>query len=111
MSETISDSGIARRLDAIGWGLFFIWVGIVNLADLGWAVGLLGVGILALAEQAVRLRCGLSVEVFWVIVGLLLVIGGGWELGEASLSLAGAVLVIAGMVLLVSAARRKSRGG
>ena len=37
---------MARKLDAVGWGLFFIWVGIAFLADLGWGVGLVGVGVL-----------------------------------------------------------------
>ena len=110
MSEGNAKSGVARRLDTVGWGLFFIWVGIVNLADLGWGIGLLGVGVLALAEQAIRLRYGINVDVFWVVVGLLLVIGGGWEISETSLSFVGVILVVAGIVFIVSALRGKGEG-
>jgi len=28
----------AAMIDAAGWGLFFIWVGIAFLADVGWGV-------------------------------------------------------------------------
>ena len=105
--EVNNKSRIARRLDTIGWGLFFIWVGIVILADLGWGIGLVGVGVLVLAEQMVRIRCGLRPEGFWVVVGILLVVGGGWELMETHLWLVAAVLIIAGVALLLSAAREK----
>jgi hypothetical protein len=107
MSEDDDKKRIAKRLDDIGWGLFFIWVGIAVLADLGWGVGLLGVGILALAEQGIRVRMGLNVEVFWVVVGLLLVVGGGWEISDTSLSFVGAALIVAGAAFLVSALRGK----
>jgi hypothetical protein len=107
MGEDNGKKRIAKRLDDIGWGLFFIWAGIAVLADLGWGIGLFGVGVLALAEQGARLRFGLNVEVFWVVVGLLLVLGGGWEISDTSLSFVGAVLVLAGVIFLFSAFRGK----
>ena len=42
---------LEKKLDAIGWGLFFIWVGIAFIAKQSIGVGLLGVGILTLAVQ------------------------------------------------------------
>jgi hypothetical protein len=46
--ETIRRKRLARRLDSLGWGLFFIWIGIAFLADVGWGVGFIGVGIIIL---------------------------------------------------------------
>lgn len=43
-----------RRIDAIGWGLFFIWIGIAVLADVGWGIGLIGVGVLILASWGAK---------------------------------------------------------
>jgi len=43
-----------RTLDAVGWGLFFIWIGIAVLTDLGWGVGFIGMGLLILGLLAAR---------------------------------------------------------
>jgi len=43
-----------RTLDAVGWGVFFIWIGVAILADLGWGVGLIGVGLIILGALVAR---------------------------------------------------------
>lgn len=43
-----------RKIDAVGWGLFFIWMGIAVLADVGWGVGLIGAGLIILGALAAR---------------------------------------------------------
>ena len=43
-----------KKLEAVGWGLFFIWIGIAFLTDIGFPVGLFGVGIITLGSQAAR---------------------------------------------------------
>ncbi|MBI5586234.1 MAG: hypothetical protein HY892_20685 [Deltaproteobacteria bacterium] len=45
---------MGRRLDALGWGLFFIWIGIAFLFDVGWGAGFIGVGVIILAKLIVR---------------------------------------------------------
>jgi hypothetical protein len=45
---------VCRKIDTIGWGVFFIWIGIAVLADLGWGVGLIGVGLIILGGFAAR---------------------------------------------------------
>jgi len=97
---------VAHRLDAAAWGLFFVWVGIALIADIGWGVGLLGVGIITLAAQFARKRFGLAREGFWLVVGLLFVLGGVWELLGVQFSLVPLVLIAAGVALLVSAFRK-----
>jgi hypothetical protein len=97
---------IARRVDAAGWGLFFIWVGVALLAHLGWGVGLLGVGAITVAVQLVRKQLGLAAEPFWVVVGVLFVIGGAAEFVHVQFNLLPVVLILGGFALLVSALRR-----
>lgn len=53
--KTIRRKKLGRKIDAIGWGLFFIWMGIAILADVGWGVGFLGVGLIILGSLAVRI--------------------------------------------------------
>lgn len=100
---------MARKLDAVGWGLFFIWVGIAFLADLGWGVGLLGVGVLALGEQVANRHYNLKIDGFWVVVGFLFVVGGLWTIFEARVALVPLLLIVAGLAVLVSAFWGKPR--
>jgi hypothetical protein len=94
--------GIAEKLDAIGWALFFIWVGLALMFNFGWGVGLLGIGIITVGEQTGRRYFGLRVERFWIIVGLLFLVGGIVEILEAQLPLLPVLLILAGVVVLFS---------
>lgn len=106
-NETVRAVGygraIARKLNAVGWGLFFIWIGIALLAHLAWGIALLGVGIIMLGGQVARKCTALSLEGFWMVVGLLFVIGGVWELFSIRVGLVPIVCILAGLALLVSA--------
>ena len=101
-------ASLARRLDAAGWGLFFIWMGIATLIDVGWGIGLCGVALITLGMQAVRKNAGLKLEPFWIVVGLLFLLGGAWELAALEISLTPFLLIIAGIALLISTIRGKS---
>ena len=93
---------LSHKLDAVGWVLFFIWIGIAFLADVGFGVGLLGIGIIVLGEQAVRKYLDLKLEGFWIIAGLCFVVGGLWELLAVELPLVPILLIVAGIAILVS---------
>jgi len=101
-SDTIKDDGLAKKVDAAGWGIFFIWVGAALLMDYSWGVGLLGVAVIILLGQAARRYFGLALEGFWVVVGLLFLVGGIWELYKVEVDLAPIVLIVAGVALLIS---------
>jgi len=68
--------------------VIFIWIGVVLLTGLGLGAGLLGPGVILLGAQAVRCHSNLELEWFWIIVGLLLIGWGFWELHGANLELA-----------------------
>jgi len=95
-------SKLARKLEAVGWGLVFIWMGIALFAHLGWGVGLLGVGIIILGTQAARKYFELKLEGFWVAVGFLFVAGGVWKLFNIQLGLLPILCIVAGIALLVA---------
>ncbi|MBA4392767.1 MAG: hypothetical protein C0407_04350 [Desulfobacca sp.] len=52
--NTTQRKRLNRKLDTVGWGLFFIWMGIALLAGLGWGVGFLGVGLIILGKLVAR---------------------------------------------------------
>lgn len=66
-SRLTREGGLAQRLDAAGWGLFFIWVGISLLTGISWGVGLLGVAVITLGGQAARKYFGLGLEGLWLV--------------------------------------------
>ena len=92
-----------EKLDAIAWGLFFLWIGIAFLANLGWGLGLLGIGIIIVGGQIGRKTIGFAFEMFWVLVGVLFVLGGIWDLLSVRVSLTPIVCIVAGVLLLASA--------
>jgi hypothetical protein len=100
---------IANRLNAVGWGLFFIWMGVSLLMDLSWGAGLVGVSAIVLLGQAARRSFGLRLEPFWVVAGGLFLLGGVWDLNNIDVDLLPIVLILAGGVLMLSLFRRGSR--
>lgn len=91
-----------KKLEAAGWGLFFIWIGIALFAHVGWGTGLLGVGIITLGAQMARKYFALRWEGFWVAVGFLFVVGGICKLFNVHLGLVPILCIVAGIALLLS---------
>ena len=94
ISTGMTPRDAAQRLDAVGWGLFFLWVGSAWLAGIDEGVGLLGVGIITLGVQVLRRYAGLALEGFWVVVGSLFALGGLWQVLDAQLPLVPFLLVL-----------------
>jgi hypothetical protein len=93
---------LEKKIGAASWALFFIWIGAVFLAAIPPMIALLGVAVIALGTQGVRAMSGLRVEPFWVIVGLLFVLWGIWDLLPLTLPLVPILLIVAGAALLAS---------
>jgi len=107
--QTTTKRTTGRRLKAGGWGLFFVWVGVSLLVDLSWAVGLIGVAAIILLGQVARRSFGLRLEHFWVVVGVLFLLGGIWEVNRIDIDLLPILMILAGGALLLSLFRRGSR--
>jgi hypothetical protein len=102
------DPDLAHKLDVTGWGLFFIWLGIAFLLNLSVGISMLGIGVITLVMQGIRIQKKIKVEVFWVVIGILFVLGGLWELFRPDVPLVSVVLIIAGVALLLSILRKKT---
>lgn len=91
-----------KNIEAAGWGLFFVWIGISFLVGFSFAVGLLGVGVITLGGQMARKLSNIKLEGFWVVVGILFIIGGIWELLKIEVQLVPVLIIVAGLVILIS---------
>jgi hypothetical protein len=100
--KTAEQTHAAKMLEVAGWALFFIWIGISFLAKFHIGVGLVGIALITLGGQIARKFYGLKLEGFWVIVGLLFLLGGIWELFTPKIPLVPILLIVAGAVLLGS---------
>ena len=100
----------ARRITTIGWGFFFIWLGIVLVLNAGTGMVLFGVGIISLGMQVARKYVGLETDGFWILVAVLFILVGVWELFDVRLPLMALFLMIVGVGFLVSASRVGSSG-
>ena len=105
--ETNESELLARKLTGVGWGLFFIWIGIVFLADAPLGIGLLGVGIITLGMQVARKVFNLAFEAGWLVVGGLFVLGGLIQLFNIQVRLVPVLLIVAGVVVLITTLTRK----
>ena len=102
------DRDLAHKMDVTGWALFFIWLGIAFLLNLSVGISMLGIGVITLVMQGIRIQKKIKVEVFWVVIGILFVLGGLWELFRPDVPLVSIVLIIAGVALLLSTPRKKT---
>jgi len=91
----------SSTLDAAGWALFFIWVGVAWLLDVGTGIGFLGIAVITLGMQGVRKLFGLPIEGIWILIGLLLAVAGLWQWTNIQKPLAAFMLIALGMALFV----------
>ena len=100
-----SEEGFARQLDAVSWGVFFVWIGVAILLDLGWGWGLLGVSAIILAGTAIPSLKGLPIEGFWVAVGIVLLVCAMWEFFAISWPMLPVLIIGLGVLMVVQAFR------
>jgi hypothetical protein len=99
-----------KRLEVGTWGVFFVWMGIALLASLPWGAWLLGVGSIILGAQLARRLTALRIEGFWIIAGVLFVLGGISELAkiEINIALIPILCILAGAGLVAKAFVRRA---
>ncbi len=104
---------LVKKLEAVGWGLFLIWIGIAFLGHVGWGVGVLGVGVIVLGTQVARKYLGLPADRFGLAVGIVFALWGVWVLLRIRLdqtsvpvSLFPILPIVVGIVIVASAFRK-----
>jgi hypothetical protein len=93
---------VSEKVDAAGWAMLFIWIGIVPIANIGSAISFLGIGIIIWGTQAVRRIFGLRWEAFRTAIGFLFIVGGTWKLFHIQLELFPLLCIAAGVAVLAA---------
>jgi hypothetical protein len=103
-----TNSTFARSIDAAGWALFFMWVGIALLAGFGWTASLIGTAAIILFVQAVLFFRGERLDVFMAAIGVVLLIGATADVYGSIWSLFPALLIVVGIAMLADTFRRRT---
>ena len=90
----------ARQIDSAAWAVLFIWIGVALLAHVPWGWFLIGVGVLVVGAQAARRQASLKVETFAIVIGVIFLVGGVWELLALQWPLIPILLILLGVYLL-----------
>jgi hypothetical protein len=98
-----------KKITAVGWGAFFVWLGFVLMVDAGTGAILVGVGVISLCVQVARKYAGLESDGFWMVVAILFVVVGVWELYQVQIPLMAILLIVIGVALILSALRGKGK--
>jgi len=96
----------AKSLEAAGWGLVLLWLGITSLFTLGWPAFLIGLGVIALGMQGLRSMWQIPVEGFWLILGVIFIVAGVSESFGASFPFVPVALILFGLAALYDAYKR-----
>lgn len=99
------NSTFVRSVDAIGWALFFMWVGIALLASFSWTVSLVGTAAIILVVQGTLLLRGERLDVFMAAIGVVLLIGAFADVYGSPWSLFPTLLIVIGIAMLVDTLR------
>lgn len=94
---------LTHKISIFGWGLFLVWLGLFRWTHFRIGFFLLGLGAIILIVQASRKYFTLKQENFWIVAGIFCIVGGLWDLIETDLPLVPLLLIIAGIVLILSA--------
>ena len=92
--------GTGDRLDSAAWAAFFIWIGVAIFTDIGWGWTLVGIGLIILAAEAIRWMRDLPISGFWIACGIIMALGGIWDLLKVQWPLLPVLLIALGLVML-----------
>jgi hypothetical protein len=93
---------IARKVDAVGWGVFFVWIGAVLQQDIsaGWTLTV--IGLIMMGVQIARIGFGLKLEGFWILVAGCFLVGGVGQMVKAQIHFVPFFLIVAGIVVILT---------
>lgn len=73
---------LKRDLELVGWGVFFLWWGVMEFAEPVHGLGYLGLGVILLGLNVARWRGGVGISYFSFPLGLVLLALGVVVLGR-----------------------------
>jgi hypothetical protein len=103
-----ANSTFVRKVDSIGWAIFFVWIGAAMLAGMGWTWSSIGTALIIFGVQAALLFKGERIDIFMLSVGLVLLVGAVMDMLGSHLTLIPGLLIVIGTAMLANALRSGS---
>ncbi len=101
-AELSNDTGLAEKLDQIGWGVFLAMLGVIWLLPrVPQGTWLIGTGVLLLLLNVIRVRMGLPWSGVSVLLGVLALAGGLGGLTGIDVPLFPICLLLVGATLIL----------
>jgi len=102
MSEEARRQDLNKRLETIGWGLFFIMIGGFALVkDVPEGTWLVGVGLIMLGLNLVRLLAGIRASWFTLILGTIALLSGLSSVAGVSIPVGPLLVILIGLAIIV----------
>lgn len=109
---------VSRKLDAIGWGLFFLMLGAIWLSpedwipeEKGFMAAAIGVGAILIVMSIVRVLVAVKPSVGAIVLGVLILAWGVAGYYGKDLPFFPILFLLIGVGIIASAARRGRGGG
>ena len=101
LNISLRKNALCRKLDAIGWGTFFIWMGLIMLIKVFPAgTASIGIGVIILGEAVARVILGVSVSAFWILLGIIFLGAGFGEIFAINFPLLPIAFLVCGALLI-----------
>ena len=103
-SQQTQKEALDKRLDAIGWALFFIMIGGLWLApesSLPEGTWLIGTGVIILGMTWIRRINDLVISGFWIVMGLLALLFGLSSVFGLNIPVFPILLIIIGLSVIL----------
>jgi hypothetical protein len=96
-----------QKLDSIGWGLFFIWIGVALFLGFQLQTSLVGIGVIILGMQIVRKYFKFKFEMFYVIAGICLIIFNLLKISDINIPIIPIALIVIGCFFIFTSIKKK----
>ncbi len=97
------------RFDHIGWGLFFVFLGILWILPEGTLPAgsfFIGTGIILLLLALIKYLQGYKPGWFSIILGVVVLVKGIGESTDISISISGLIILLLGIGILISSFKK-----
>lgn len=96
-----------KKMSTIGWGIFFLWLGIALFTKLQLSTSLIGAGVIMLGIQVARKIYGMKVELFWILAGALFVLFNLFNIPKVNIPITPIILVVFGLIFIITALKKR----
>lgn len=92
----------SNQLSTLAGGLALLWIAAFWLLNLPFGLGLAGAGILLLAEQGIRRRHGLRIDIVWAVGAVIAIIAGLAMLAGIAVAFGPLILAVIAITMIAS---------